>query len=178
MSRIGKKPISIPSGVEITIHKHHIEVQGPKGKLSWDYPPEVTVRQENGRMLLERLADARRYRALHGLSRALIANMVTGVSEGFVKTLDIVGIGYRAAVDGQKLVIQAGYSHPVSLDIPQYIQIDVERQVRIKVQGVDKQLVGQVAAKIRAVRPPDPYKGKGIKYTGEVIRRKAGKTGA
>ncbi len=178
MSRVGKNPISVPEGVKIVRKERMITLEGPKGTLHHTIPAGIEVTEEDGRIILNRSNDQRRQRSLHGLTRTLVANMVTGVTNGFRKTLEIVGVGYRADVQGDILNMTLGYSHPIRFKIPEGISIQVEKQTLINVQGIDKYLVGQVAAKIRDFRKPDPYKGKGIKYTDEVIRRKVGKSSA
>ncbi len=178
MSRIGRLPIPLPSGVKVTVGEATVSVQGPKGTLAHAVPPGITARLDGQRVLLERSDDTKRLKALHGLTRALIANAVAGVSKGFVKELEIQGVGYRAQVSGRSVSFSLGYSHPVEFPIPEGVQVAVDRQVRLTVSGADRQAVGQVAAKIRSLRPPDVYKGKGIRYVGEVVRKKAGKTGA
>ena len=175
MSRIGKAPISVPSGVDITIDGNVVAVKGPKGRLMTALSPEIIVSIADGVISVSRPSDAGRHRALHGLSRTLVANMVTGVTAGFEKRLDIVGVGYRAILKGQDLEIQAGYSHPVLVSPPENIEFEVPIPTQIVVRGIDKQQVGQIAANIRAIRKPEPYKGKGIRYQGEVVRRKVGK---
>jgi len=175
MSRIGKAPISVPSGVDITIDGNVVAVKGPKGRLTTALSPEIIVSLADGVISVSRPSDAGRHRALHGLSRTLVANMVTGVTAGFEKRLDIVGVGYRAILKGQDLEIQAGYSHPVLVSPPENIEFEVPVPTQIVVKGIDKQQVGQIAANIRAIRKPEPYKGKGIRYQGEVVRRKVGK---
>lgn len=178
MSRIGKAPIDVPEGVDIQIAGSTITVKGPKGELSRDLPGQVTVRQDEGTLLVERIDDERESRAMHGLMRSLVANMVTGVTDGFRKELDIVGVGYRAAAKGNDGVeLALGFSHPVVVSAPRGITFVVPVPTRIEVHGIDKQLVGQVAADIRAWRKPEPYKGKGVRYVGEHVRRKAGKAG-
>lgn len=177
MSRIGKKPIDVPSNVEVKLDGSTITVKGPKGTLTRSFRPEVAVTREGSTLVVTRAGDDKQERSLHGLSRTLLANMVAGVTTGFTKSLDIVGVGYRAQVQGKKLVMQMGYSHPVEIEAPAGIEFAVEGTNKVHVRGADKQLVGDVAAEVRAVRPPEPYKGKGIKYEGEVIRRKAGKSG-
>ena len=177
MSRIGKKPIDIPTGVDITIDGTKVTVKGPKGELRQDVPTPITVERQDGQLLVQRSSDEANVRALHGLIRSLIANNVTGVSNGFAKTLVINGVGYRAAKDGQNLRLTVGYSHPVDIAAPSGISFDVPVPTRIVVSGIDKQVVGEVAAKVRSVRPPEPYLGKGIRYENEVVRRKAGKAG-
>lgn len=177
MSRIGKAPIELPSGVEIAARDGVIAVKGPKGELSERIDPRITMSLDDGVVTLERADEERDTRALHGLSRALVKNMVVGVTEGFQKELELVGVGYRAAPKGKGLELQVGFSHPVVVDAPDGIEFEVPENTRIIVRGIDKQLVGQVAANIRAVRKPEPYKGKGIRYLGEHVRRKAGKAG-
>lgn len=179
MSRIGKVPIVLPKGVEAKIGPDHtLTVKGPKGVLSLGYRGHVAVKQQDNSVLVERPSDNRQDRAYHGLYHRLITNMVTGVSEGFERKLQLVGVGYRAQMDGKTLVINAGYSHDVRVEPVEGIKLDAPQPASIVVTGVDKQKVGQVAAEIRAVRPPEPYKGKGIRYEGEHVRRKVGKTGA
>ncbi|MCS6951497.1 MAG: 50S ribosomal protein L6 [Bryobacterales bacterium] len=175
MSRIGKKPIPLPPNVKVEIGERLV-VEGPKGKLTVPIPQGIRVERQDGALLVRREGD--RYAALHGLTRALAANAVQGVSSGFTKELDIVGIGYRAEVKGRVITFVLGYSHPIEMLLPEGIEVKVERQTHLVVSGADRQLVGQVAANIRALRPPDPYKNKGIRYTGEVLRKKVGKTGA
>jgi large subunit ribosomal protein L6 len=178
MSRIGRKPINVPSGVELTIADgNHITVKGPKGTLSQAFHPDLDIARDNGVITVERPSDHRQHRALHGLSRTLLDNMVTGVTAGFTKNLDLLGVGYRAAMDGKTLVLNVGYSHQVRIQPPEGVTLAVEGQNRIVVTGFDKQVVGEEAARIRRVRPPEPYKGKGIRYEGERVRRKAGKAG-
>ena len=176
MSRIGRKPIAVPSGVKIQIGPAAIDVQGPKGKLSVRVPRGIRFEQKDGTLLVLRESDEQR--ALHGLARALAANAVRGVTEGFKKELDIVGVGYRAEVKGKSVVFALGYSHPIDFPIPEGIQISVEKQTRVTVSGADRGRVGQAAADIRALRPPDPYKQKGIRLVGERLKKKAGKAGA
>jgi large subunit ribosomal protein L6 len=178
MSRIGKKPIAIPTGVKVTVAQGAVEVQGPKGKLRQALPPGVSVEVADGE--LRAIADEAMpgVGKFHGLGRSLIANAVAGVTDGFRKDLDIVGVGYRAELKGRQVHFALGYSHPIVLDIPEGIDVGVEKQTHLTVTGIDKQLVGQVAADIRAMRKPDPYKQKGVRYTGEVLKKKAGKTGA
>ena len=177
MSRIGKRPISIPSKVTIGIEGAHISVKGPKGELSRVLPAAVTVEQSGETLLVLRRDESRSARQLHGLSRTLVANMVEGVSQGFQTRLEIQGVGYRAQVQGRNLNLNVGYSHPVQISPPEGIQLAVEGNTNVIVSGFDKELVGNLAAQIRDVRPPEPYKGKGIRYVGEVVRRKAGKAG-
>jgi large subunit ribosomal protein L6 len=178
MSRIGKKPIDVPKGVTVKLAGRSISVKGPKGELSWEHPVRVSVKEGDGKILVERTEDSREGRALHGLSRSLISNMVSGVSQGYSKNLEIVGVGYRAQVQPGKLVLSLGYSHPVEYALPEGISAEVDKkQTLITISGIDKQRLGQVAAELRALRPPDSYKGKGIRYQGERIKLKAGKTG-
>ncbi|MBE7023074.1 MAG: 50S ribosomal protein L6 [Ruminococcaceae bacterium] len=179
MSRIGKQPIAIPAGVDVTIGANNeITVKGPKGTLVQTMSADMIIKKDGEAVVVERPSDVKEHRALHGLTRTLIANMVTGVSEGFTKTLEINGVGYRAAKQGNKLVMNLGYSHQVEMEEPDGIKIDVPQPNQIIISGYDKQKVGQFAAQVREKRPPEPYKGKGIKYVEEVIRRKEGKTGA
>ena len=176
MSRVGKKPIDIPNGVQVTVDKNnHVVVKGPKGQLEGDFNSRLNIKVEDNQIKIERPDDSAFMRAIHGTTRALIANMVKGVTEGFSVELEIVGIGYRAAMKGKTLELQLGYSHPVVYEPPEGIQIAVEGNI-IKVSGIDKQKVGQVAAEIREFRKPDPYKGKGVRYKGEQIKLKAGKS--
>lgn len=180
MSRIGKKPITIPAKVDITINDHTVTVKGPKGTLSRDIHPEMEIeRGEDGQLVVNRPSDQRQHRALHGLTRALVANMVTGVSEGFRKSLLIEGVGYTADLRGKDLVLKLGYSHEIVVSPPEDISFELpkERRGMVNVDGIDKQVVGQIASDIRRLRPPEPYKGKGIRYIDEIIRRKAGKAG-
>lgn len=177
MSRIGKAPISIPSGVDITITGQHVTVKGPKGTLSRVIPGEIIVRQEDATLFVERPNDERQNRSLHGLCRTLVSNMVIGVTDGFSKELEIVGVGYRAEAQGANLRLALGFSHPVNVPAPDGITFEIPVQTRIIIKGIDKELVGQVAANIRSIRKPEPYKGKGVRYAGERILRKAGKTG-
>jgi len=177
MSRIGRKPITIPAGVDVKIDGHHITVKGAKSTLELDFHPDISVKQEGAEIIVERPSDDKNHRALHGLTRALINNMVIGVSEGFTKNLEINGVGYRATKQGNKVTFNLGYSHPIEMAEPEGITIDVKDNV-ISVSGADKQLVGETAAKIRSLRVPDVYKGKGIKYAGEHLIIKEGKTGA
>lgn len=177
MSRIGKKPIDIPNGVEVTVNGSHVVVKGPKGTLERTFHPDMTIKVENNQLVVERPSDERHHRALHGTTRSLLANMVEGVTNGFSKTLELVGVGYRAQKKGNTVVINVGYSHPVEVEQREGIELEVPAQNQIVVKGIDKQLVGAVAANIRAIREPEPYKGKGIKYIDERIRRKEGKTG-
>ncbi|MBW4449750.1 MAG: 50S ribosomal protein L6 [Spirirestis rafaelensis WJT71-NPBG6] len=177
MSRIGKRPITVPAKVQITIDGTKVVVKGPKGELCRDLPPNVTVSQEGEILQVNRRDESRTSRQLHGLCRTLVANMVEGVSTGFQRRLEIQGVGYRAQVQGRNLILNMGYSHQVQIDPPDGIQFAVEGTTNVIVSGYDKEIVGNTAAKIREVRRPEPYKGKGIRYAGEVVRRKAGKTG-
>ena len=177
MSRIGRAPIEIPAGVEVTINGHVIDVKGPKGQLSREFHPEMQVELTEGAILVTRPSDNKEHRSLHGLTRTLIANMVQGVTEGFTRNLEIVGVGYRAAKQGNKLVLSLGYSHPIEVEPAPGIEIEVPAPTKISVKGIDKELVGQTAANIRDFRRPEPYLGKGIRYEGERVRRKAGKAG-
>jgi large subunit ribosomal protein L6 len=181
MSRIGKKPIPVPDKVNITIAGQDITAKGPKGELKLSVHPNIAVKQENGELVVTRSTDARGDRALHGLTRALINNIVTGVSTGFVRSLTIEGVGYNGEVKGNNLVMKLGYSHEIVYEPPKNITFEVQRDnptmFHVRVNGIDKQVVGQVAAEIREMRPPEPYLGKGVRYSDEVIRRKAGKTG-
>jgi large subunit ribosomal protein L6 len=178
MSRIGKAPIDLPQGVEVQVEGGLVRVKGPKGELERQIRPETELRIEDGQLLVTRKAESKQHRAYHGLTRALVANMVEGVSTGFRKALEIVGVGYRAEKRGGDLVLLVGYSHEVRYPEPEGITITTPAPTQIVVEGIDKQKVGQVAAELRSVRPPEPYKGKGIRYQGEQVRRKAGKTGA
>jgi large subunit ribosomal protein L6 len=178
MSRIGKSPIAVPSGVDVTIANGAITVKGPKGTLSRVIPGEISVRKDEANLLVERPNDDRENRSLHGLTRTLVANMVQGVTGGFVKELDIVGVGYRAEAQGpNKLRLSLGFSHPVMVDAPEGVTFEVPQPTRVIVKGIDKETVGQVAANIRSIRKPEPYKGKGVRYLDERIIRKAGKAG-
>lgn len=178
MSRIGRLPVVVPAGVEVDIKGSHVRVKGPKGQLEYDFPVDMVISQEGKQVIVKRPSDERTHKALHGMTRALIQNMVVGVSSGFERVLEINGVGYRAEMDGKNLVIYVGYSHPVVVEPPHGVNFSVDMKTRqIVVKGHDKQVVGQTAADIRKVRPPEPYKGKGIKYIEERIRRKAGKTG-
>ena len=178
MSRIGRAPITVPAGVEVKVDGQHVAVKGPKGALEMNVAPTMKVEVEAGVIHVSRPNDAKENRSLHGLTRTLVKNMVIGVSEGFSKTLEVNGVGYRAAKEGKNLVLNVGYSHQVIMPETEDIQIEVPNPNQIIVKGIDKQKVGQFAAEVRGKRPPEPYKGKGIKYVDEVIRRKAGKTGA
>ena len=176
MSRIGRSPIPLPSGVDVTVGDGRITVRGPRGTLERTLPRDMTVRQDDGVLLVERPDDARQHRALHGLTRSLVNNMVVGVTAGFARDLEIVGVGYRATAQGpNRLELALGFSHPVVVEAPEGITFEVPAPTRISVKGNDKQAVGQVAADIRSLRKPEPYKGKGVRYAGEVVRRKAGK---
>jgi large subunit ribosomal protein L6 len=177
MSRIGRMPVPIPSGVDVTINGREVTVAGPKGKLSLEVAEPIEVSQRDGVITVTRPNDEGNVRALHGLSRSLVANMVTGVTEGYRKTLEIVGVGYRVQAKGSNLEFSLGFSHPVTVTPPEGITLRVETPTRLVVEGIDKQQVGEVAANIRKLRKPDPYKGKGLRYSGEHIRRKVGKAG-
>ena len=178
MSRIGKAPITVPGGVDVAIDGASVTVKGPKGTLSREVPGAITVRQEESQLLVERPNDERQNRSLHGLTRTLVSNMVVGVTDGFSKELEIIGVGYRAeAVSPTTLRLALGFSHPVLMEAPEGVTFEVPTQTRVIVRGIDKEVVGQVAANIRAVRKPEPYKGKGVRYLGEKVLRKAGKTG-
>jgi large subunit ribosomal protein L6 len=177
MSRIGKMPVTVPSGVDVEVDGTHVTVKGTKGELSREFTDRVSFTLDDGVINVGRGDDTRESRALHGLSRALLANMVEGVSEGFSKVLEIQGVGYRASLQGSDIELLVGFSHPVNVKAPQGITFEVPEPTRIVVSGIDKEQVGQVAADIRKVRPPEPYKGKGIRYSGEYVRRKAGKAG-
>ncbi|MBF6600065.1 MAG: 50S ribosomal protein L6 [Dehalococcoidia bacterium] len=177
MSRIGKLPIQIAKGVELDIDGSTVRVTGPKGELVREFPPQVAFDLGDGKVTVTRENDEKQVRALHGLSRSLLANMITGVSDGYTKTLELQGVGYRAQQAGPKVTLSVGFSHPVEVTPPAGIQLQVEGTTRVHVRGIDKELVGQIAANIRKVRKPEPYKGKGIRYLGERVRRKAGKAG-
>ena len=177
MSRIGRVPVPIPKGVEVQVEGTHVSVQGPKGKLERTFHPDMRVDLQDGKLVVTRATDQRKHRALHGLTRALLANMVRGVTDGYRVELEIQGVGYRAAKQGNNLALSVGYSHAVEVPAPEGIAFEVPAPSRIVVTGIDRELVGQVAARIRAVRPPDPYKGKGIRYAGERIKLKPGKAG-
>ncbi|KGP72476.1 50S ribosomal protein L6 [Pontibacillus yanchengensis] len=176
MSRVGLKHLHIPEGVEINIEGNDVRVKGPKGELTRTLHPEMTVKIEDNVLTVERPSDNKEHRSLHGTTRSLIGNMVEGVSKGFEKSLEIQGVGYRAMKQGDKVVVNAGYSHPVEIENREGIELEVPSQAKITVKGIDKELVGAVAANIRSIRPPEPYKGKGIRYEGENVRRKEGKT--
>jgi large subunit ribosomal protein L6 len=175
MSRIGKKPISIPSGVTLTLDGQTVTVKGPKGQLSWTVIDDVVLSHKNGELTLTPRDDSQRARGMWGLSRTLVGNMVEGVTKGFEESLELVGVGYRAAMKGQALSMQLGFSHDVDIPAPQGISFAVPKQTEIKISGIDKQAVGEMAARIRRIRPPEPYKGKGVRYAGEKVRRKEGK---
>src|SRR6187401_958935 len=177
MSRIGRLPIPVPSAVDVTIDGRQVTVKGPKGTLSRALHPDMTVAQEDGTIVVTRPTEQKTHKQLHGLTRTLVTNMVVGVTDGYRKGLEIVGVGYRAQKTGEKLVLALGYSHPVEIDPPAGISFELETPTRLAVVGIDKELVGQMAAKIRATRKPEPYKGKGVRYAGEKVRRKAGKAG-
>ena len=177
MSRIGKLPIPVPSSVKVELERNRIKVEGPKGSLERVLPAAITVRQADGSLVCERPSDAREHRSLHGLTRTLVANLIAGVSQGFSKNLELVGVGYRVQKQGEELVLSLGYSHPIRFKPPAGISIDVQDPTKFSVSGISRELVGQVAADLRRLRPPEPYKGKGIMYRGEKIRRKAGKAG-
>jgi large subunit ribosomal protein L6 len=176
MSRIGKRPVEVPKGVDVTVNGNAVRVKGPKGDLTFNTHPSMKVKVDDGAVLVERPSDSAENRALHGLTRTLIANMVDGVTTGYKKALEIHGVGYKAEKSGKGIKITVGYSHTVQYDAPQGITIDTPNPTTVVISGADKQMVGQVASEIRAVRPPEPYKGKGIRYQGEQVRRKAGKT--
>lgn len=178
MSRIGKQPVPLPPGVDVQIEGNIVRVKGPKGQLQKQFHPDMNILLKDGSLLVERPSDNKLHRSLHGLTRTLLNNMVLGVTKGFEKSLELTGVGYRASKQGSKLVLAIGYSHPVEVIPPEGLEIDVPVPTRIIVRGVDKEKVGILAANIRAIREPEPYKGKGIKYEGERIRRKAGKAGA
>lgn len=177
MSRIGRKPIQVPTGADVTIDGQHVRVKGPKGELMQELPLPLSIERQDGTLVVARDSDDPNVRALHGLFRSLIANMVTGVTDGFTRSLVITGVGYRAAKDGSNLRLTVGYSHPVDIPAPTGITFNVPVPTRVEISGIDKQSVGEVAAKVRSIRPPEPYLGKGIRYENEVIRRKAGKAG-
>ena len=177
MSRIGKLPIPVPSGVNVQLERHHVTVDGPRGRLERTLPAQIDIKVEDGRVVCERPTDGREHRSLHGLTRTLLANMVTGVSTGFRKELELVGVGYRAQKQGEELVLTLGFSHPVRVRAPEGVTIDVADPTHFSVSGISKEQVGQVAADLRRLRPPEPYKGKGVMYRGERIRRKPGKSG-
>ena len=175
MSRIGKQPIKIPQGVKIAVEGNTVRAEGPKGKLSQPVPAGLTPKMQDGTLVIERGSEEREVRALHGLARALVANMVHGVKDGFERKLEIVGIGYRAQMQGKSIQLALGYSHPVIFPLPEGVTAEIDKQVSITLRAADKAVLGQTAAKLRALRKPDPYKGKGIRYQGEVVRKKVGK---
>ena len=175
MSRIGKKAVAVPSGVTVTLEGQTVTVKGPKGQLAWTVAEEIEVRQEGGELTLTKRQETQRAQAMWGLSRTLVANMVQGVTDGYERTLELVGVGYRAAMKGPALSLQLGFSHDVDIKAPQGVTFAVPKQTEIKISGIDKQVVGEIAAQIRRIRPPEPYKGKGVRYQGETVRRKEGK---
>lgn len=177
MSRIGRLPIEIPHGVTVTIHKQNVTVKGPKGELSRSFHADISITIEGNTIFVSRPTDNGNHRALHGLTRSLLANMVQGVNDGFRKNLELTGVGYRAQLSGNNLILQVGYSHPIEINPRPNLSLNVEGTNKIVVSGIDKEMVGEIAARIRSVRPPNPYTGKGIKYEGEKVRRKAGKSG-
>jgi large subunit ribosomal protein L6 len=178
MSRIGKKPIAVPKGVTVKTDASSVEVKGPKGQMKQPLPPGITAAVEDGHIVTKKVSDDAQLGKFHGLARSLVNNAVLGVTEGWKKELDIVGVGYRAEMKGQQIHLALGYSHPVIFDVPKGIEVAIDKQTHIVVTGVDRQLVGQVAANLRRLRKPDPYQQKGVRYTGEVLKKKAGKTGA
>ncbi|CAH2716633.1 50S ribosomal protein L6 [Neobacillus rhizosphaerae] len=177
MSRVGKKPIEIPAGVTVTLNNNTVTVKGPKGELTRSFNPDILITVEENVVTITRPSDVKEHRALHGTTRAVIANMVEGVSTGFTRNLELIGVGYRAQKQGNKLVLNVGYSHPVEIEPEVGLEIEVPANTKITIKGTDKERVGELAANIRGVRPPEPYKGKGIRYEGEFVRRKEGKTG-
>ena len=177
MSRVGKKPIEIPAGVTVTLNNSTVTVKGPKGELTRSFNPDIEIKIEENLITITRPSDMKEHRALHGTTRALIANMVEGVSKGFERKLELIGVGYRVQKQGNKLVLNVGYSHPVEFEPEAGLEIEVPANTKITIKGTDKERVGELAANIRQVRPPEPYKGKGIRYEGEFVRRKEGKTG-
>jgi large subunit ribosomal protein L6 len=177
MSRVGKKPIEIPTGVTVTLNNSTVTVKGPKGELTRSFSPDMEINVEENLVTITRPSDIKEHRALHGTTRAVIANMVEGVSKGFERKLELIGVGYRAQKQGNKLVLNVGYSHPVEIEAEEGLEIEVPANTKIVIKGTDKERVGALAANIRQVRPPEPYKGKGIRYEGEFVRRKEGKTG-
>jgi large subunit ribosomal protein L6 len=177
MSRVGKKPIEIPAGVTVTLNNSTVTVKGPKGELTRSFNPDIEIKIEENLVTITRPSDVKEHRALHGTTRALIANMVEGVSKGFERKLELIGVGYRAQKQGSKLVLNVGYSHPVEIEPESGLEVEVPTNTKITITGTDKERVGALAANIRQVRPPEPYKGKGIRYEGEAVRRKEGKTG-
>ena len=176
MSRIGKQPIAIPPKVKVEVKGQQVQVEGPKGKLTWELPQRTSLKVEDGKVVVSRDGDDAKAKALHGLSRALVNNMVAGVTEGFVKKLEIQGVGFKAAVQGKTVNMSLGFSHPINYPIPDQIKVTVEENTKITIEGPDRQVVGQVAAEIRSFYPPEPYKGKGVRYAGEHVIRKEGKT--
>ena len=177
MSRIGNKVITIPAGVEVNINDNFATVKGPKGELKQQFDKDMTFNIEGNEITVVRPSDSKRHRTIHGTTRAILANMIEGVSAGFKKELELIGVGYRAQMQGKKLVLSVGYSHPVEFEEIEGIKLGVEGNTKVSIEGINKEVVGQYAAKVRAVRPPEPYKGKGIRYVGEYVRRKEGKTG-
>jgi large subunit ribosomal protein L6 len=177
MSRIGRLPVAIPSTVDVTIEGRQLTVKGPKGTLSRTLHPDMAVAKEDGNVVVTRPTEQKTHKQLHGLTRTLVSNMVVGVTDGYRKGLEITGVGYRATLNGKKLTLNLGYSHPIEIDPPEGISFELENPTRLAVVGIDKELVGQVAAQVRATRKPEPYKGKGVRYAGEYVRRKAGKAG-
>ena len=177
MSRIGNKVITIPAGVEVNINDNFATVKGPKGELKQQFDKDMTFNVEGNEITVVRPSDSKRHRTVHGTTRAILANMIEGVSSGFKKELELIGVGYRAQMQGKKLVLSVGYSHPVEFEEIEGIKLGVEGNTKVSIEGINKEVVGQYAAKVRAVRPPEPYKGKGIRYVGEYVRRKEGKTG-
>ena len=177
MSRIGRLPIAVPSGVDVSIDGRTVTVKGPKGTLSRALHPDITVSREDGTLVVTRPTEQKTHKQLHGLTRTLVNNMVVGVTDGYRKGLEITGVGYRAALNGKKLQLNLGYSHPIEIEPPDGISFELENPTRLAVVGIDKELVGQIAAQVRATRKPEPYKGKGVRYAGEQVRRKAGKAG-
>jgi len=175
VSRIGKKPVNIPSGVQVTLQDNEVVIKGPKGQLTWGYPADITVAIDGSTINVSRPSDNKSHRALHGLTRVLISNMIQGVTEGFQRELEVSGVGYAVEMRGRSLFVNVGYSHPILVTPPEGITIEVPKPLNVIVRGIDKQLVGQVAAKIRSIKPVEPYKGKGIRYRDEMVRRKAGK---
>ena len=177
MSRIGNKPVVIPAGVTIDLKDNTVTVKGPKGELKQQFDKDMTFNIEGNEITVVRPSDSKRHRTVHGTTRAILANMIEGVSAGFKKELELIGVGYRAQMQGKKLVLSVGYSHPVEFEEIEGIKLGVEGNTKVSIEGINKEVVGQYAAKVRAVRPPEPYKGKGIRYVGEYVRRKEGKTG-
>jgi large subunit ribosomal protein L6 len=177
MSRIGRLPITVPSGVDVTIDGRQVTIKGPKGQLTRELHPDMTVVREDGSIVVRRPTEQKQHKQLHGLTRTLVNNMVVGVTTGYRKPLEITGVGYRAALVGRKLQLNLGYSHPIEIDPPAGVTFELENPTRLAVVGIDKELVGQIAARVRSTRKPEPYKGKGVRYAGERIRRKAGKAG-